>query len=54
MGAIVKLKKSDGQTMTCNVEYNLLEPMLIAAGHKDGDVAGGDGTYVCVYDFDLN
>eukprot|EP00039_Didymoeca_costata_P012639 m.183046 g.183046 ORF g.183046 m.183046 type:complete len:621 (-) comp15538_c0_seq18:1175-3037(-) len=43
MGAIVKLKKSDGQTMTCNVEYNLLEPMLIAAGHKDGDVAGGDG-----------
>ena len=24
--------------MVCNVEYNQLEPLLIASGHPDGDV----------------
>ncbi|KAH0488565.1 MAG: hypothetical protein KVP17_000998 [Porospora cf. gigantea B] len=32
VGAICKLEKSDGQTMTLNVEYNQLDPLLKSTG----------------------
>lgn len=37
IGAIVKLKKGDTER-TINVEYNMLDPLLRATGHDDGDV----------------
>jgi UDP-sugar pyrophosphorylase len=43
VGAITKLVRADGTSLTINVEYNQLEPMLLASGFKDGDVNGADG-----------
>ena len=38
MGAIAKLQRDDGTSLTCNVEYNQLEPLLQATGQPEGDV----------------
>ncbi|CAE7873335.1 USP, partial [Symbiodinium sp. KB8] len=38
VGAIAKLKKEDGSAITCNVEYNQLEPLLKATVNPKGDV----------------
>jgi hypothetical protein len=38
VGAITKLVHEDGRTMTVNVEYNQLDPLLRATGSPDGDV----------------
>jgi len=43
VGAITKLDKADGSSMTINVEYNQLEPMLKASGYPDGDVNDDSG-----------
>ena len=43
IGAVAKLTHADGSTMVCNVEYNQLEPMLLASGFADGDVNEADG-----------
>ena len=43
VGAVCKLSHDDGvRTMVCNVEYNQLEPMLLAAGFSEGDVNEAD------------
>ncbi|MFA5380201.1 MAG: UTP--glucose-1-phosphate uridylyltransferase, partial [Dehalococcoidia bacterium] len=39
VGAIVDLVRRDGSVMTANVEYNQLEPVLMASGHVEGDAA---------------
>jgi len=38
VGAITKLQHADGRTMTVNVEYNQLDPLLRATTSPDGDV----------------
>jgi UDP-sugar pyrophosphorylase len=38
IGAITRLKGQDGTTMTINVEYNQLDPLLRATTHPEGDV----------------
>ena len=38
VGAISKLAHADGRTMTVNVEYNQLDPLLRATTSPDGDV----------------
>lgn len=38
VGAITRLVRADGSSITCNVEYNQLEPMLLASGFPEGDV----------------
>ena len=43
IGGIAALKKPDGQTLTINVEYNLLDPLLRASGWDDGDVNDDTG-----------
>ena len=43
VGAITKLVRPDGSSMTVNVEYNQLEPMLLASGFPEGDSNGPDG-----------
>ncbi len=43
VGAITRLVRADGSSLTVNVEYNQLEPMLLASGFTDGDVNGADG-----------
>ncbi len=43
VGAITKLERADGSSMTINVEYNQLEPMLKASGYPEGDVNAADG-----------
>ena len=43
MGAITRLVKEDGSAMTCNVEYNQLEPLLLASGFPEGDVNDASG-----------
>eukprot|EP00041_Stephanoeca_diplocostata_P037913 m.1459301 g.1459301 ORF g.1459301 m.1459301 type:complete len:643 (+) comp25126_c0_seq11:59-1987(+) len=44
MGAIVRLRRSDGTSFTNNVEYNQLDAVLRDSGlYPDGDVAGVDG-----------
>lgn len=43
MGGIIRLKRADGTSITNNVEYNQLDPLLRAGGFPDGDVAGPDG-----------
>ena len=43
VGAITRLERADGSSMTINVEYNQLEPMLRASGYPEGDVNGADG-----------
>jgi len=43
VGAITKLVRKDGSSITVNVEYNQLEPMLKASGFPEGDVNGADG-----------
>ena len=43
IGGIAALKKPDGGTLTINVEYNLLDPLLRASGWADGDVNDDTG-----------
>ncbi len=43
IGGIAALKKPDGNTLTINVEYNLLDPLLRASGWADGDVNDDTG-----------
>lgn len=43
VGAITKLVRKDGSSITVNVEYNQLEPMLKSSGFPEGDVNGPDG-----------
>ncbi len=43
IGGIAALKKPDGKTLTINVEYNLLDPLLRASGWADGDVNDDTG-----------
>ena len=43
IGGIAALKKPDGSTLTINVEYNLLDPLLRASGWADGDVNDDTG-----------
>ncbi|CAL5221642.1 g3868 [Coccomyxa viridis] len=43
IGGIAALKKPDGKTLTINVEYNLLDPLLRASGWADGDVNDDSG-----------
>lgn len=43
VGAIAQLRHRDGRSVVCNVEYNQLEPLLLATGHPEGDVDGPDG-----------
>jgi len=43
MGAIARLVREDGTSMTCNVEYNQLEPLLLASGFPEGDVNDASG-----------
>ena len=38
IGAITRLKGRDGSSMTINVEYNQLDPLLRATIHPEGDV----------------
>jgi UDP-sugar pyrophosphorylase len=38
IGAVCQLTHADGRKMVCNVEYNQLEPLLLASGHAAGDV----------------
>ena len=38
IGAVCQLTHADGRKMVCNVEYNQLEPLLLSAGFKEGDV----------------
>merc|ERR1719422_2931421 len=43
MGAIAKLVRADGTSITMNVEYNQLDPLLRATTYPDGDVADETG-----------
>jgi UDP-sugar pyrophosphorylase len=44
MGSICRLRKQDGTSITTNVEYNQLDPLLRATpGYEEGDVNGEDG-----------
>jgi len=44
VGAICCLKREDGTSITTNVEYNQLDPLLRATpGYEQGDVNGEDG-----------
>lgn len=37
IGAVTRLTRADGSGMTVNVEYNQLEPLLVASGFPEGD-----------------
>merc|ERR1719330_416737 len=43
MGAIVKLLREDGTSITMNVEYNQLDPLMRATSYPEGDVADETG-----------
>jgi len=43
IGAIAKLDHPEKDSITCNVEYNQLGPLLSSTGDKKGDVAGESG-----------
>jgi UDP-sugar pyrophosphorylase len=43
VGAITRLVKESGGSITVNVEYNQLEPLLKASGYPEGDVNGPNG-----------
>ena len=43
IGAVCRLTHTDGRTMVANVEYNQLEPLLVASGFASGDVNEADG-----------
>jgi UDP-sugar pyrophosphorylase len=43
VGAITCLRRADGSSITINVEYNQLEPMLLASGFPEGDVNDASG-----------
>ena len=43
VGAICKLAAASGESMTLNVEYNQLDPLLRATVNPKGDVPGDDG-----------
>jgi hypothetical protein len=38
VGGLALLAHGDGRRVVCNVEYNQLEPLLLATGHAAGDV----------------
>jgi len=38
IGALAKLTHTDGRTRVVSVEYNQLEPLLLATGFAEGDV----------------
>jgi len=54
MGAIMRLKRADGTSITNNVEYSMLDALLIATGSPDGDVAGTDGSGLSPYPGNMN
>ncbi len=43
IGGIAALRRPDGTSLTINVEYNLLDPLLRANGYPDGDVNDATG-----------
>ena len=43
IGGIAALRRPDGTSLTINVEYNLLDPLLRANGAADGDVNDASG-----------
>ena len=43
IGGIARMTHADGRAMTINVEYNQLEPVLLAGGYPQGDVADETG-----------
>ena len=43
IGALCLLTHDDGRTMVANVEYNQLEPLMLASGFPEGDVNEADG-----------
>jgi hypothetical protein len=43
IGGISALRREDGSSLTINVEYNLLDPLLRANGWADGDVNDATG-----------
>lgn len=46
IGAIATLRHKDGRSLTINVEYNQLDPLLRSTINKEGDV--NDKTGKCV------
>ena len=49
-----RLKRADGTSITNNVEYSMLDALLIATGSPDGDVAGTDGSGLSPYPGNMN
>ncbi|KEP59974.1 UNVERIFIED_CONTAM: UDP-sugar pyrophospharylase [Hammondia hammondi] len=45
MGAICKLQKADGSSITINVEYNVLGPLLKAEGREDAATSEGFSSF---------
>ncbi len=43
IGGIARLTHKDGRSMTINVEYNQLDPLLRATTYPDGDVNDSTG-----------
>ena len=43
IGGIARMTHKDGHAMTINVEYNQLEPVLLAGGFPKGDVPDETG-----------
>jgi len=43
IGAVARLTHTDGSAITCNVEYNQLDPLLRATINKEGDVNAENG-----------
>ena len=43
IGGIARLTHRDGRSMTVNVEYNQLDPLLRATSHPDGDTNDSSG-----------
>ncbi len=43
IGAIARLTHKDGRSMTVNVEYNQLDPLLRATTYPDGDINDSTG-----------
>ena len=47
IGAIALLEHRDGSSLTINVEYNQLDPLLRATINKEGDVNDASGEEEC-------
>lgn len=43
IGGIARLTHNDGRSMTVNVEYNQLDPLLRATTHPEGDTNDSSG-----------